>query len=112
VPHLKYHPERCIGCAGCEAVCNIQRDGLLSTMLSSIMFHVEEENGYFGIIVKRQGGGLLIGRPEGVEIRRPGEIAGGNASAKPIAMRPACDMCHGKPQCVMYCPTDALEEGD
>ena len=93
-------------------MCNIQRDGLLSTMLSSIMFHVEEENGYFGIIVKRQGGELLIGRPEGVEIRRPGEITGGNASAKPIAMRPACDMCHGKPKCVTYCPTDALEEGN
>ena len=108
---LKYFPERCIGCAGCESVCGMQREGILSAMTSSIMFHVEEERGYFGIIVKRQGGELLLGKPDGVEVKRPGEITGGSASAKPIAMRPACDMCKGKPKCVMYCPTGALEEG-
>jgi len=108
---LKYHPERCIGCAGCEVVCGFQRESLVSTITSSIMFYIEEERGYFGIIVKRQGGALLLGRPEGVEVKRPGELAGGG-SAKPIAMRPACNMCNGKPKCIAYCPTGALEEGD
>ena len=107
---LKYIPERCIGCAGCELVCGLQRDELLSTMSSSIMFHVEEERGYYGIIVKRKGGELLLGRPDGVEIKRPGETAGGSASAKPIKMRPECDMCKGKPKCILFCPTGALEE--
>jgi len=109
---LVYHPEKCIGCAGCEVVCNLQRDGFLSTMSSSIMFHIEEERGYFGIIVKRKDGALLLGKPEGVEIKRPGEISGGSASAKPITMRPPCDMCVGEPKCIRYCPVGALEEGE
>ena len=78
-------------------------------MTSSIMFHVEEEKGYYGIILKRYGGELLIGKPEGVEIKRPSEISGGSVSAKPITMRPACDFCGGNPRCVRYCPTGALE---
>jgi len=77
-------------------------------MTSSIMFHVEEERGYFGIILKRSGGELMLGKPEGVEVKRPGEITGGG-SAKPIAMRPACDICSGDPKCVKYCPVCALE---
>lgn len=104
-----YRPEKCIGCAGCEAVCSLRRDELVSTMSSSIIFHVEEENGYYGIILKRAGGELLLGKPEGIEIRRPGEISASGASAKPIAMRPACDLCGGDPRCVKYCPTGALE---
>jgi len=110
--HLNYYPERCIGCSGCEVVCSLQRDGYISTMTSSIMFHVEDERGYFGIIVKREGGELLLGKPEGVEIKRPGEISGGSASAKPITMRPACNMCGGDPKCIRYCPVNALEKGD
>jgi len=110
MPQIKYHPERCIGCAGCEAVCALKRDGFITTMTSSILFHVEEERGYFGIILKMPSGELLLGRPEGVEIKRPGDISGGNVSAKPITMRPACDMCAGEPRCVRYCPTGALVE--
>lgn len=110
MPHLVYHPDRCIGCSGCEVVCATQRDEYLSTITSSIIFYIEEERGYFGIIVKLEGGELLIGRPEGVEIKRPGEISSGGAAAKPIIMRPACDMCQGAFKCVKYCPTKALEE--
>ncbi len=110
--HVKYRPERCIGCAGCELVCSLQRDGTLTAMVSSIMFHVEDERGYYGILIKRQGGEILLGRPEGVEVRKPGEVSGGGASAKPIVMRPACDMCGGDPKCIKYCPTNALEEGE
>jgi len=106
---ITYHPWKCIGCSGCETVCSMRRDGLLTTMTSSIMFHVEEEKGYFGIVLKRQGGELLLGKPDGVEIKRPGEISGGSVSAKPITMRPACDLCGGDPRCVKYCPTGALE---
>lgn len=108
MPAIIYRSERCIGCAGCEVVCSLRRDALVSTMSSSIVFHVEEEKGYYGIILKRAGGELLLGRPEGVEIKRPGELSGG-ASAKPIAMRPACDLCGGDPKCVSYCPVGALE---
>lgn len=110
--HLMYHPEKCIGCGGCEVICSLRRDEYLSTMTSSIMFYLEEEKGYFGIIVKRENGELLLGRPEGVEVKRPGEISGGSAAAKPITMRPPCDMCGGEPKCIRYCPTGALEEGD
>ncbi|MEM2839708.1 MAG: hypothetical protein QW505_04310 [Thermoplasmata archaeon] len=106
---ITYRPERCIGCAGCESVCALRRDGLISTMSSSIIFHVEEEKGYYGIILKRAGGELLLGKPEGVEVRKPGEISGGGISSKPITMRPACDFCGGDPKCVKYCPTGALE---
>lgn len=112
MPNIVYHPERCIGCSGCEVICSLQRDSLLSTMTSSIYFHVEEERGYFGIILKRQSGELLLGKPEGVEVARTEDISGGPVSAKPIIMRPPCDMCGGSPKCVQYCPGRALEEGD
>ena len=66
-----------------------------------------------GVIVKTEED-LFIGRPEGAAAIKLGELSkggGGGASAKPILIREACDLCEsttGEPQCVAICPHGAL----
>jgi Fe-S-cluster-containing hydrogenase component 2 len=66
------------------------------------------------MIVKRDKS-LLLGRPEGETILRPGEqIEGASASSKPILLRVACDLCsevEEGPFCVRACPYGVLSVG-
>lgn len=110
---VRVDTELCSGCGVCEVACAFQREGLFSTIRGSVMLHMEDRDDYFGIVLKREDGSLLLGRPEGVEVQRPGDQAsGGAATAKPVMLREPCDLCGGGEQwCVRFCPRGALSVG-
>lgn len=105
-------PGKCSGCGACEVACAFQREGLFSTVRGSVMLHLEDREDYFGIILKRMDGSLMLGRPEGVEVTPPGASSGRAAQSKPIMLREPCDLCGGgRPWCVAFCPRGALSLG-
>jgi len=111
---VKIKPLECTGCALCELVCGYHWDEAFSLISSSIMLHrAEEKKNYMGLMVKT-GEDLFLGRPEGAGAVKLGDLqkgGGGGASAKPILIREACDMCESaglEPQCVAVCPQGAL----
>ena len=112
---LKVDTLKCTGCKICEFACNFHYDGTSSPIGSSIMFYREEKKNYYGAMVKREKS-LLLARPEGPEIVKPGQqIEGASASSKPILLRVACDLCEGEdtPFCVRSCPQDVFSiEGE
>jgi Fe-S-cluster-containing hydrogenase component 2 len=74
------------------------------------MFYREEKKNYYGLMVKREKS-LLLARPEGSEVIKPGQqIEGASASSKPILLRVACNLCEGEetPFCVKSCPQGVL----
>ncbi len=105
---------KCTGCAACELVCSANRDGAMNLLSSSIiLYRAEEKKNYFGPIIKSSKS-LVLGRPEGVEVIPLGQqVDGASASAKPIALREACDECKGldSPLCVRVCAARALRVG-
>jgi len=110
--HVEVDPGRCNGCGTCEVACAFQREGLCSTVRGSVVLHIEDRDDYFGVVIKRPDGSVLLGRPEGVEVQSPGGGAGGAATAKPVMLREPCDMCgSGDPWCVRFCPRGALRVG-
>jgi ferredoxin len=112
VANIQVDTGKCSGCGACEVACAFQREGLFSTVRGSVMLHLEDDVDYFGIVLKRLDGALLLGRPEGVEVVPPGGTTDGAATAKPVMLREPCDMCGGgDPWCVAFCPRDALSVG-
>ena len=111
---LKLEPTKCILCGACEMACGYHWDAALSPVTSSIMtYRTREKKNYFGFILKETEN-LILGRPEGIEIQRIGAVdenVEADASAKPIMLREACDLCSDfeTQLCVKYCPTGALE---
>jgi len=71
---------------------------------------MEDREDYFGVVLKRVDGTLLLGRPEGAEVQQPASAASdGAGAAKPIMLRQPCGMCGGGDAwCVRFCPTGAL----
>jgi ferredoxin len=112
---VKVKPLECTGCALCELACGYHYDEAFSLISSSVMlYRADEKKDYLGLIVKTDED-LFLGRPEGAEAVKLGELSrggtGGGASAKPILIREACDLCEsagGEPQCVKICPHGAL----
>ena len=109
---LKTEPLKCIGCLSCEMACGYYHDEAITNLSSSVMiYRAEEKKNYFGIMIKRSDD-ILVGKPEGVECKRPGSDSGGSesASAKPILIRPTCDLCGDAEEynCVRFCPTGAI----
>ncbi|MBI5375300.1 MAG: hypothetical protein HZA77_07685 [Candidatus Schekmanbacteria bacterium] len=110
---LKVDPGKCIACLSCEMACGYYHDDAFTTLSSSIMiYRGAEKKNYFGIMVKRKDD-ILIGKPEGIESKKPGSGSSGgseSASAKPILIRPTCDLCANAEEynCVRFCPTGAL----
>ncbi|MFQ6050778.1 MAG: 4Fe-4S binding protein [Candidatus Hydrothermarchaeota archaeon] len=112
---LNIDPLKCVGCGACEVACSFHRDETFSTLSSSIMLYKEEKKNYFGVMLKREED-LVLGRPEGLEIKRIEDIseeAGEEAaSSKPILLRESCDLCEDEePYCVRFCPTNAITGG-
>lgn len=87
--------------------CGLRRDGVLTTMSSSVILHTEDKANYFGLVLKSQSQGLVLARPEGVsEGQQPSDSGG--PGAKPILLREPCDLCDGEPRCSLVCPTGAI----
>lgn len=104
---LKIEPLKCTGCRACELACSYHHEKEVSFMFSSIMLYRDERKNYYGVMLKREHD-VILGRPEGVEVMKPG--TGGGSSGKPILMRRSCDLCEGLAQamCVEICPTNTL----
>jgi ferredoxin len=116
---MKVEPLKCICCGLCELICGYHWDDALSMTSSSIStYRYGEKNNYFGLMLKTEED-LILGRPEGVDIQKIGGVPGETvsaeeiekgAAAKPILLRPSCDMCEDfeNPLCVEICPTGSL----
>jgi Fe-S-cluster-containing dehydrogenase component len=112
--------KKCTGCMACEMACGYHRDDGFALLSSCIMaYRTKEKKDYFGVILKREEE-LVVARPEGTDIKRIGEIQDGcdsakpaDASAKPLLLREACDLCEEMdlgPLCVKFCPVGAISE--
>ena len=107
---LVLEPVKCVACGLCETVCSLNRDSVLTPMSSSIILHMEDKADYFGLVLKTQGDGLVVARPEG-----QGGVQGAASSgpgAKPILLREPCDLCGGEPKCARVCPTGCITAVD
>ena len=112
---IKINPLKCINCGSCEFACNYHWEESLSSLASSIMVHRGEKKNYFGVMLRMKTG-LMLGRPEGIEVKSIKELIRGDkgeagASSKPILLRKSCNLCDGFEdyQCVRFCPTGSLE---
>ena len=103
---LGLDPLKCVACGLCETVCSLNRDGVLGPMSSSIILHVEDRTNYFGLVLKTEGDGLVVARPEGGAEGQGGGSTG--PGAKPILLREPCDLCGGDPKCAKVCPTGCI----
>ena len=117
---IKIDALKCTGCMACEMACGYHRDDGFALLSACIVaYRTKEKKDYFGVILKREEE-LVVARPEGTEVKRIGDIqaAAGSAkpadaSAKPMLLREACDMCEEMdlgPLCVKFCPTGAILE--
>jgi len=117
---IKIDVSRCTACMACELACGSNRDDAFALLSSCIVVYrgLEKKN-YFGVLLKEEDS-LVVARPEGLEIKQLGVVDEDNqdeekgetdASAKPMLLREACDLCsdlEGGPICVRFCPVDAI----
>lgn len=112
---IKIDPLKCIACMACELACGFHRDDAFAFLSSCIMtYRSKEKIDYFGVLLKAEED-LVIARPEGLEVKRIGAVeeggGQGDASAKPMLLREACDLCEDReqgPLCIQVCPVDAI----
>ncbi len=110
---IKIDALKCTGCMACELACGYHRDDAFAFLSACIVvYRGREMKNYFGVILKEEEE-LQIARPEGSEVHRIGEDQGegGDASAKPMLLREACDLCEDieeGPLCVQFCPFNAI----
>lgn len=111
---LKFDISKCTACMACELACDYHRDEALATLASSIIvYRTREKKDYFGVMLKGSEN-LLLARPEGEEIQRIGVVCPtvkADASAKPILLREACDLCEGEedgPYCIRLCSQSVI----
>jgi len=103
---LALEPLKCIACGLCETTCSLNRDSVLTPMSSSMILHMEDKADYFGLVLKTEGEGLVVARPEGQGGERDAGSSG--PGAKPILLREPCDLCGGEPKCARICPTGCI----
>ncbi|RJX33677.1 MAG: hypothetical protein C4525_09015 [Desulfarculus sp.] len=111
---VKIDPLKCTACMACELACGYHRDDAFALLSSCIVvYRTRDKKDYFGVILKQEED-LVIARPEGLEVKRIGAVeegGGGDASAKPMLLREACDLCADReagPLCRQICPVDAI----
>ncbi len=117
---IKIDALKCTACMACEMACGYHRDDAFALLSSCIVvYRGREKKNYFGVMLKEEEN-LVIARPEGLEIQRIGAVeeaeqgeekAESDASAKPMLLREACDLCsdlEGGPMCIKFCPVDAI----
>lgn len=109
---IEVDAQSCIGCGLCELACGLRREGSINPLRSSIMLWLEDKQDYFGVMIKLPDGGIVLGRPEGVETVDGSQGGAGGPGGKPILLREPCDECAGEqPCCVRVCPTGCLRRG-
>jgi Fe-S-cluster-containing dehydrogenase component len=113
---IKIDPEKCTACMACELACGFHRDDAFALLSSCIVvYRPKEKKNYIGVILKDEEE-LVIARPEGLEVKRIGAVeeeseGEADASAKPMLLREACDLCEDRdegPLCLQTCPVDAI----
>ncbi len=114
---IRIDPEKCTACMACELACGYHRDDAFALISSCVVvYRARESKDYLGVLLKEEEE-LVIARPEGLEIKRIGATdeeqssGGGDASAKPMLLREACDLCEDReegPLCLQVCPVDAI----
>lgn len=126
---LTLHPERCTGCLSCQLACSLQHEGSCSTRWARLGVTESGDGEVFVLEVCRQckdapcveacGYGALF--DEGPIVALDSALCNGCgecADACPygaIFFDPRegkalkCDLCDGRPRCVTYCETVALE---
>lgn len=113
---VKIDPQKCTACMACELACGYHRDDAFALLSSCIVaYRAKELKDYFGVLLKEEDS-LVIARPEGLEVNKigaadDGEQDKGDASAKPMLLREACDLCDDRddgPLCQAFCPADAI----
>lgn len=111
---IKIDPLKCTACMACEMACGYHRDDAFALLSSCIVtYRTKEKKDYFGVLLK-EAENLVIARPEGLEVKKIGAVeegGKGDASAKPMLLREACDLCsdrEGGPLCLSFCPVDAI----
>jgi Fe-S-cluster-containing dehydrogenase component len=112
---IKIDPLKCIACMACELACGYHRDDAFALLSSCVVvYRTRERKDYFGVVLKEEDS-LVIARPEGLEVKKIGaaeeDSGGGDASAKPMLLREACDLCEDRddgPLCIQVCPVEAV----
>lgn len=114
---VRIDPERCTACMACELACGYHRDDAFALLSSCVVvYRPKERKDYLGVLLKEEDA-LVISRPEGLEVKRLGAADDdqdkGDASAKPMLLREACDLCEDRedgPLCAQVCPVDAVRQ--
>lgn len=127
---LIYHADKCTGCLRCETVCTFRHKGGFGTSGSLIKITTDEKRMLHAAmfchhcqrpicielcpadaITKSEQTGLVSIDSEkcigcGLCLECP---LGGIDMDKETGLAITCDLCNGKPTCVEFCPTGALE---
>lgn len=112
---IKIDALKCTACMACELACGYHRDDAFALLSSCIVpYRGREKKNYFGVMLKEEDS-LVVARPERLEVYRIGEEQDqgreADASAKPMLLREACDLCENMdsgPMCIKFCPIDAI----
>jgi ferredoxin len=115
---IRIDPNKCTACMACELACGYHRDDAFALLSSCVVvYRAKEYKDYLGVLLKEEEE-LMIARPEGLEVKKLGATDedqggddGGDASAKPMLLREACDLCEDRddgPLCIQVCPVDAV----
>jgi len=128
------NPAQCVGCRTCEIVCSLGHDGVCQPSLSRINTTYDPTKSLVSIAVMAnvcrqcnmadcylacEYDALVIDKKTGVRFIDPKKCVGcgecfeacpwdmivKNEAAEKFTK---CDLCGGDPQCVKYCPADAL----
>ena len=127
---LSAEPKTCAGCRICEVICSLTHEGSVDLERSRIHLRSNSFKGSFIPMICRQcadapcreacpESAIEIGTASGTVSIREERCTGCRACQKACpfsAMRfdPSkkkafkCDLCHGTPACVDWCPTNAL----
>lgn len=113
---VKIDPLKCNACMACELACGYHRDDAFALLSSCVvLYRAKDRKDYYGVMLKEEES-LIIARPEGLEVNRIGAVDEGgsdkgDASAKPMLLREACDLCDDRddgPLCQQMCPVGAI----
>ncbi len=131
---LATNPAQCVGCRTCEIVCSLAHDGLCQPSLSrintvydptktlaklAVMANVCRQCNMADCYLACAYDALVLDPKTGARVIDPGKCVGCGeclaacpwdmiVSNEAAGRYTKCDLCGGDPQCVKYCPADAI----